>query len=293
MEASISAKNYVITGATSGIGWAAAQQVAQQGAHVIGIGRSAERCRAAEEELRNVGGPQAAHYIASDLSLQSGVRFAAEKVREHMDGLNNGALDGLLNNAGTFRYWLTLTLEGHEMQWALNHLCPFLMTQELLPLLRAAPAARVVTVSSGSHYGAKMRWEDLELRRRYNGLTAYEQTKLANVLFTCELNRRLGMQSTVRAFAADPGLVKTDIGMKDTPAFVRWIWKTRSASGMDPAESAKGIVFLLMEPSLQQSTEPYWLHGKPKAPSAYARREDVARRLWAASEKMCGVQEDS
>ena len=125
----------------------------------------------------------------------------------------------------------------------------------------------MVTVSSDSHYGARLNWDDLQLRRHYNGLRAYGNTKLANVLFTLELNRRLGAQSTVRAFAADPGLVKTDIGLKGTPAMVRWVWELAPVGGHLPGGSRQGIVFLLTEPALQSEAHPTGSTATPSAPA--------------------------
>ena len=161
-------KTYLVTGATSGIGLACAEILTMEGARVIGVGRSAERCRAAEQRLRALHPDAAPMYFVADLSLQSEVRGLAERVREALPGL-----DGLVNNAGTFTFWLELTREGFETQWAVNHLAPFLLTYELLPLLETAPAGRVVTVSSDSHYGARITWDDPQLRRHYNGLGAY------------------------------------------------------------------------------------------------------------------------
>ncbi|HHW12034.1 MAG TPA: SDR family NAD(P)-dependent oxidoreductase [Firmicutes bacterium] len=103
----------------------------------------------------------------------------------------NGVLDVLINNAGTFSSWFMTTDEGFELQLAVNHLAPFLLTHQLMPLLMAAPAGRVISVSSGSHYGTIMYWKDLQLRKHYNSLWAYKQSKLANVLFIAELDRQI------------------------------------------------------------------------------------------------------
>ena len=286
----LSTKTFVITGATAGIGLATAENLVRQGAAIIGVGRSAERCRAAEKALQQINPDAAVQFLCADLSLQREVHRLAEEIRGLLAAQGKTALDGLANNAGTFTYWLTLTAEGVEMQWAVNHLAAFLLTHELLPLLEAAPASRVVTVSSGSHYSGRLNWDDPQLRRRYNGLRAYENTKLANVLFTCELNRRIAGRSGLRAFAADPGLVKTDIGMKGTPALVNWIWKLRRSGGITAEETARGIAFLLTDPAIQNSTEPYWKHSLPKRPSRHALDEAAARHLWQLSEQMCGLQ---
>jgi len=290
MENSLSGKTYVVTGATSGIGLAAAEILARHGAGVIGIGRSEERCRGTEKRLRAINPDAAIEYLVADLAVQEQVRSLAGKIKELLAARDQGVLDGLANVAGTFTYWLALTPDGFETQWAVNHLAPFLLTHELLALLQAAPAARVVTVSSDSHYGGRMQWEDPQLRRHYNGLRAYENTKLANVLFTQELNRRLEPHSGVRAFAADPGLVKTEIGFKGTPAVVRWVWNLRRAGGISAEESARGVIFLLTEPSIHSSPEIYWKHGKPKPASRLALDREAAARLWSISEQMCGIR---
>jgi retinol dehydrogenase 12 len=293
METSFSGKTILITGATSGIGWATAQALVRQGADLIGVGRSPDRCRTAQNRLLALNPDAHIDYLVADLSLQSQIRGLAGEVRRRLEARGKIGLDGLVNNAGAFTYWLTYTPEGFEMQWAVNHLAPFLVTHELLPLLVEAPSARVVTVSSGSHYNTRLNWSDLQLRRHYNGLLAYQQTKLANVMFTLELNRRLGPLSTVRAFAADPGLVKTDIGLKGTPAIVRWVWERRRAGGDPPETAARGIVFLLGEPSIQETGEIYWKAGAPKTASRYALDGEKAGCLWQISEQMCGLVQEN
>jgi retinol dehydrogenase 12 len=278
----------VVTGATSGIGLATAEELAQRGVEVIAVGRSAQRCQATERRLQSLHPAGRATCLVADLTSQREVRRLAASVRGMLAAAGPSALDGLVNNAGTFTYWLALTPEGFETQWALHHLAPFLLTLELLPLLEAAPAARVITVSSGSHYQGSLNWEDIQGIEHYNALRTYNRTKLANVLFTAELNRRLGPGSRVRAFAADPGLVKTDIGLKGTPPLVRWIWERRRAGGISPCEAAKGIVYLLTAPAVQDSYQVYWKHGRPQAPSRQALDVASAQRLWAISTNMCG-----
>ena len=279
MDENLSGKTIVVTGATSGIGQALAELLAQEGATVIGVGRSQERCTQSERRLRQLanGNGARADYCLADLSSLREVRALAEQIRKKLAKQGKRSIDGLVNNAGTFTYWLTITADGFEKQWAVNHLAPFLLTNELLPLLQAAPKGRVVTVSSGSHYNTRLRWEDIQLRRRYNGLLAYKQTKLANVLFSAELNRRLGPASTVKAFAADPGLV-------------RWIWDRRRSGGVSAQFSAQGILFLVGEPSIQDSAQVYWKDGRAKRPSKYALDPDVAGRLWELSAQMCGIE---
>jgi NAD(P)-dependent dehydrogenase (short-subunit alcohol dehydrogenase family) len=289
MEHSLAGKTIVVTGATSGIGLATADILAAQGAGVIGVGRSEQRCREAEARLRADHPNVQIEYCVADLSLQRDVRRLAAEIGEKLAARGVKALDGLVNNAGTVPYWFTLTAEGFETQWAVNHLAGFLLTHELLPLLEAAPAARVVTVSSESHFNTQLNWDDIQLRRSYNCLLAYQQTKLANVLFTAELNRRLGPKSTVRAFAADPGLVRTEIGHKGNPGIVGWVWSKRAAAGISPEESGRNVAYLVAEPSIQDVEDVYWKELAPKTPSLEARDVESARRLWAMSARMCGM----
>jgi NAD(P)-dependent dehydrogenase (short-subunit alcohol dehydrogenase family) len=291
METNLNPATYIVTGATAGIGLACAELLIAQGGNVIGVGRSAERCRVAENRLRSLYPQGQATYLTADLSSQREVRALAERIRQELAQRDPPTWLALLNNAGAFTYWLTLTPEGFETQWAVNVVAPFLLTHELLPNLRAAPAARVVTVSSASHRGAHLDWSDPQMRRHYNGLAAYGHTKLADVLFTCELNRRLGPDSSVRAFAADPGLVKTDIGLKDPSPLVQWVWRWRRAGGISPQQSASGIFPLLCDPALQDSREPYWRNGQPRQASRAALDGPLAARLWTLLETMCGVEE--
>jgi len=285
MDMPLQGKVIVVTGATSGIGLAVAEQLASQGAGVIGVGRSLERCQQAENRLRALTGNPQIKYLVTDLSLQSGVRRLAGEICGQVN-----ALDGLVNNAGSIPFHQVITTEGFDLQWALNHLAPFLLTHELLPLLKVAPQSRVVTVSSGSHYGARLRWDDIQLLEHYGVLRAYKQTKLCNVLFTAELNRRLEPGSSVRAFAADPGLVKTDIGLKSNSKLARWAWAFYRRRGITPEQSARRIVYLVREPSIQDASQVYWKHGKPKPPNPYALDVDAARRLWEISARMCSFE---
>lgn len=290
METQWQDTSVVITGATSGIGLATASALAKGGAAIIGVGRSPERCHAAEQATgaaQPTGG--LVTFLAADLSLQTEVRRLARAIQAALEAWHRPHLNVLINNAATVPFWQTLTPEGFDMQWAVNHLAPFLLTMELLPLLQAAPRGRVITVSSGSHYSGRLDWQDIQLRRHYNPLRAYNQSKLANVLFTLEFNRRFAAPGHVRAFAADPGLVNTDIGLKSNSFLARWAWDIRRRGGVTPEAAAHGLVFLATEPSIQDSGELYWKNGKSKRPSLQALNPQSARQLWDLSAQMCGL----
>lgn len=279
----------MVTGATSGIGLACVQALLGQGANVIGVGRSAERCQVLEQRLRGDYPGAKLRFCLADLALQSQVRALQPAVRGVLQEWGITCLDGLVNNAGVFTLSKALTPEGIDTQWAVNHLAPFLLTHLLLDWLRAAPAARVVTVSSDSHYGGRLDLNDPQTLRGYNGLRAYQNSKLANVLFTLELNRRLADSPNVRAFAADPGLVKTEMGFKGTPRLVRWFWAVRRRGGTDVGVPVRGILYLLGEPSIQASPHVYWMDCAPKQPSRRALDAQAAARLWVISEAMCAI----
>lgn len=281
-------KTYLVTGATSGIGLAIMEDLASKGHQLIGIGRSAERCQQAQSNLQESSSNSRIEYLVADLSRQTQIRQASEQVDELLNNWEAEGLDGLINNAGTFTYWQQLTPEGFETQWAVNHLASFLLTNILLPLLKKKEDARVITVSSGSHYNTKLNWSDLQGLGRYNPLKAYKRTKLANVLFTAELNRRLGPDSSVRAYAADPGLVNTSIGEKSSSRIAQGIWSRRRKKGIPPAQSAAGIIQLL-EGTLDKKTDLYWKHGKAKKPNPFALNRDHGWRLWEISARMTGI----
>jgi NAD(P)-dependent dehydrogenase (short-subunit alcohol dehydrogenase family) len=290
MENPIKEKTIVITGVTSGIGLAVAEGLAAQGAALIGVGRSPTRCKQIEAALRSLhpDGKRVTVLVA-ELSIQANVRALAQDIIRQLAAWDTTGLDVLINNAGTVPFWQTYTSEGFDTQWAVNHLAPFLLTHELLPSLKAARQARVITVSSGSHYNTRLNWKDIQLSRHYNLLRAYKQTKLANVLFTAELNRQLGAGSNVRAFAADPGLVNTEIGLKSNSFIARWVWNLRRRGGISARQSATGIIYLATEPSIENTPGIYWKHGQPKNPSAYALDPEAARRLWEISAQMCAL----
>lgn len=285
-------KTYVITGATSGIGYATAKLMAATDALIIGTGRSLERCQAAQTELRTLTGNQQIHFLVNDLSIQEEVRALAGRINELLAEKQAPSLNGLVNNAGTYTHWMMLTPDGIETQWAVNHLAPWLLTNLLLPLLEKGGKGRVVTVSSESHVGARLDWNDPQHLRQYNGLRAYAETKLTNILFTRELNDRLRKEYGIQAFAVDPGLVNTEIGEKGTPGLVKAFWKVRRRRGTPPDLPAATIAYLLLNPSVSPNDGIYWKNCAARRPSRNAMDKENSVRLWEYSQKACGLGEN-
>jgi len=281
---SLSEKTCVVTGATSGIGLATARILARLEGRVIGVGRDADRaeaaCGAVSLEAEGAGAPPPRYELADFSSLRK-VFVLAERL-----AASAGRIDILVNCAGVFTASRALTPDGLETQFTVNHLAPFLLTTSLLPRLTAAPEARVITVSSDSHYYGRIRWRDPSLSRLYFGLWAYEQSKLANVLFSYELARRLGPESSVSVYAADPGLVNTEMGQKQglTPSSV--FWSLRRRTGTSPDLPAQAIAFLASSAEAARRTGLYWKNGEPKRSSRRSYDVEAARRLWALSEKL-------
>ena len=275
-------KTCVVTGATSGIGRETAALLAARGARLIGVGRSPERCDQAASEITAATGNQEVRFLEADLSRQADIRGLVVRIARITQ-----RVDVLVNNAGTFAFAWKPTVDGIETQLAVNWLSGFMLTGLLLPLL--PPGARVITLSSGSHFSGKMHWKDPGLRRWYFGLAAYDQSKLAVLLFTYELGRRLGKSRRILCHAVDPGLVKTEIGLKGNNALVRLAWRIRTRNGISPAEAARSVAFLATDPSVDGRAPGYWKECRMLDSSRASHDEGDARRLWALGEKLCGV----
>jgi len=283
-----SGKTAVITGATSGIGLSILMALARQNVYVVGVGHNAHHCKEAEKKVRSEVPQAQVRYLLAELSLQREVKHLAAQIRLDLEEKGITRLDILINNAGIYSQKLIRTEEGIEKTLAVNHLAPFLLTHELLPLLKAASFARVITVSSASHYHARIYPQHLNQPILYIGFLAYFSSKLANVLFTYEINRRL-KGSPVLAFALDPGLVNTDIGMKEPGNLSHLVWQRRTKLGVSPEVPARTAVFLSLDESIQNTQHFYWREMKPKEPSRKAQDPDLARRLWEKSCQLCGI----
>ncbi|MGH8325690.1 MAG: SDR family oxidoreductase, partial [Steroidobacteraceae bacterium] len=212
----LSSKTCVVTGATSGIGEATAQGLAALGATVVVHGRDASKGRRTLERIERATGSRSVRFLQADLASLAQVRRLAGEIRSSLP-----RLDILVHNAGLACAHRSLTTDGYERTFAVNHLAPFLLTQLLAAPLAQSPAGRIVVVSSEAHRGAQLDFEDLMLARRYGQIRAYARSKLANLLFTRALARRL-TGTAVTCNALHPGVVRTGI-FREAPAFLRGI----------------------------------------------------------------------
>jgi NAD(P)-dependent dehydrogenase (short-subunit alcohol dehydrogenase family) len=273
----------VITGATSGIGLAAAEALARQGARLALVGRDAGRGEAALGLLRSrVPGVRAALHLA-DLARLAEVRRLGREL-----AATYARIDVLVNNAGALFQRRSLTEDGIERTFALNHIAYFVLTQELRERLLASPAGRVVNVASRAHVGAALDFANLNLERGYSGWIAYRRSKLANILFTRELARRLA-GTGVSANCLHPGFVASRFGDNNRGLF-RWgFGLAKRFSARSPEKGAETVVYLAAAPEVQGTTGAYFADLMPATASRAARDDATARLLWEASERLSGA----
>ncbi len=273
----------LVTGATSGIGKEIAAGLAGLGATVVFVGRDGAKCEATLQEIAQRHPRGSVSYIVSDLSSQESVRRLAV---EFMD--RHPRLHVLVNNAGIFSARRATTVDGIEQTFAVNHLAPFLLTHLLLPRLKAGAPARVVTTSSTAHKNGRIDFDDPQFERRpYSGISAYAQSKLANILFTRELARRLAGRG-VTANCFHPGGVRTNL-MEGNPLRYRATWAAASPFFLSPEKGADTGVYLASSPEVEEVTGRYFVKRKVARLSALAQDDEAASRLWIISEELTGA----
>ena len=272
----------MVTGATAGIGLVTATALARQGAAVIIASRNSQRCAETASHIRQETGNERIDYLAADLSSQAQIRQMVEEFRKRYDHL-----DVLVNNAGAFYMRRQESVDQIEMTFALNHLNYFLLTNLLLDVIEASAPARIVNVSSDAHRGGQIRFDDLQSQKKFSGWRAYAQSKLANVLFTYELARRLeGKGITVNAL--HPGFVATRFAenngalYKAAMSFVHLFART-------PEQGARTSIYLASSPQVEGVSGKYFTDEKPvnSDPASYDLAS--ARRLWQVSAEMTGL----
>jgi retinol dehydrogenase 14 len=280
---SMAGKTVLVTGGTGGIGEATASGLAVLGADVAVTGRDRARTEAAVESIRAASGNGGVRAFAADLSAQSEVRRLAADVLDTYP-----RLDVLVNNVGGFWAHRHVTADGLERTFALNHLAGFLLTNLLLDRLKASAPSRVVTVSSGAQSMGTIDFDDLQGERRYSGQRAYNQSKLANVVFTFELARRLE-GSGVTATVLHPGVVRTAFSAEDPAPFLRWLLPLARPFMKSPAAGARTSIYLASSPDVDGVSGAYFAKGKAKSANKSAYDFAMAARLWQVSADLVGL----
>jgi NAD(P)-dependent dehydrogenase (short-subunit alcohol dehydrogenase family) len=266
---------YLITGANAGVGRATAERLAETGGRVVLVCRDRGRGEAARREIVTATGNRWVDLLVADLASQRQVRDLAAEFLARYE-----RLDLLVNNAAVLPRRRQETVDGLEQQFAVNHLAPFLLTNLLLDIMRRSAPARVVTVSSEAHRAGRIDFTDLQGERSYRRLRAYRQSKLANILFTRELSRRLH-GSRVTANAVHPGVVATGL------LFSGW----RSARLIRPflrrpAGGARPVSYVALSPEVAGVSGRYFVDQRPVEPSERALDPETAKQLWEVSESL-------
>jgi NAD(P)-dependent dehydrogenase (short-subunit alcohol dehydrogenase family) len=276
-------KTVLITGGTSGIGRATAIGLAALGARVAITGRDLPRAEAAAVDIRDATGNPAVDAFAADLSSQAEVRRLAAAVLDACP-----RLDVLVNNVGGS--WATrhVTADGLERTFAVNHLAAFLLTDLLLDRLRASTPARVITVSSAAQSSGTIDFDDLQGERAYSERTAYPQSKLASLLFTYELARRLE-GTGVTANVLHPGVVNTAFGAEDPGVIFKLLVPFMRPFMKTPARGAATSIFLASSPEVEGVSGQYFANSSPRTSSKASYDRAAATRLWDVSAALCGL----
>jgi retinol dehydrogenase 12 len=283
---SMNGKVCLVTGATSGIGAETAKQLARLGATVILIGRSADKSAVAVARIKRQTGNAAVEYLLADLSSHKEIRQLAQQCKDKYP-----RLDVLVNNAGVVMMRRKESVDGIEMTWAVNHLGYFLLTNLLLDILIASAPSRIVNVASALHAQARINFDDLQGKRSYNPLNAYNHSKLANILFTYELALRMA-GTGVTANALHPGGVRTNLVARNGGLFKWFVQPLFNLQAISVEQGARTSVYLASSPEVEVVTGKYFGKCQEWRSSPDSYDEAAARRLWQVSAEITGILED-
>ena len=284
VNSSMQGKICIVTGANSGIGKATALELAQMGATVVMVCRDRARGEEARREITTKSRKNAVDLLQADLSSQQSIRQLVENFQHHYTHLHV-----LINNAGAaFPGRRRETVDGLEMTFAVNYLAPFLLTNLLLDVLKASAPARIVNVSSAAHKSGYIQLDDLQAEKLYRPMRTYPQAKLAVVLFTYELARRL-QGTEVTANCLHPGFVATNFAQSDGGPAVRLLVKLLGSFGASPEKGAKTSIYLASSPEVEGVTGQYFVKSIPRRSAAISYDESLQRQLWEQSAKLVNV----
>jgi NAD(P)-dependent dehydrogenase (short-subunit alcohol dehydrogenase family) len=280
VTSSMHGKICMVTGANSGIGKATALALAQMGATVVMVCRDRARGEEAQREITTQSRNSAVDLLQADLSSQQSIRQLVETFQQHYTHLHV-----LINNAGASESARRETVDGVEMTFAVNYLAPFLLTNLLLEVLKASASARIVNVSSAALASGSINMDDLQAKHHFSPMRAYGQSKLAIVLFTYALARRL--QGTgVTANCLDPGFVRTNIGQRGASLPVRLLIKLIWSFGKSPAKGAQTSIYLAASPEVEGVTGHYFAKSMPRRSAASSYDESLQEQLWELSAQL-------
>jgi NAD(P)-dependent dehydrogenase (short-subunit alcohol dehydrogenase family) len=282
-SAPMNGKVVMITGPTSGIGKVTALALAGMGAELVLVSRSQDRLRSLCQEIMDRTGNDRALSVPCDLSSMNDVRRLAQEFKDR-----HHRLDVLVNNAGAILGDRKLSVDGYEYTLALDHLAPFLLTNLLLGELKNAAPSRVVTVSSTGHRAGRIHFDDLMLERGWTTLKAYGQAKLANVLFTYELDRHLE-GTGVTANCLHPGMVRNGFG-SELRGPMRLLSAVMMPFTISEEDGARTSIYLASAPEVEGVSGRYFVQRRASGSSRRSYDMDVAKRLWEASEKLTGLR---
>ncbi len=273
----------LITGATAGIGKAAAADLADRGATVALVGRDLEKTKATVEQIQAQTGNEEISFFIADLSSQQAIRKLAEDFKARFQ-----RLDVLVNNAGSLMLTRQESVDGIEMTLALNHMSYFLLTNLLLDALKSSAPSRIVNVASDAHQNAHLDFDDLQNQKAYGGYKAYGRSKLANLLFTYELARRLA-GTGVTANGLHPGLVATNFMATNNGLRGRFYNFFLKRIGRSVEEGARTIVYLASSNDVESVSGGYFMDEGLVDSSQASYDQDGSKRLWEESEALTGL----
>lgn len=283
MTESMAGKTCIVTGGTSGIGEATALALARKGADVAILCRSKERGEATRERIESETGRACVRLFYGDMEQLDDMRRVAGEMRDALP-----RIDVLLNNAGVTMLGRSETPDGFETTFAVNHLAPFLLTHQLLPRILETPGARIINTASGAHKFARFDLDDLQSKREYSSMRVYGASKLANMLFTTELARRLDGRG-IGIWSLHPGAVSTRLGANNG-GIAKLVLPLLSLFFKTPEQGARTSVHLCSAERIDAPNGAYFVNERPARTSALARDADAARRLWEESERMVGIE---
>ena len=275
-------KVVVFTGGTSGIGQVAATELARRGARIVLVARDRDRAAAALADFGRAGPGLAHRVVYADLASIGQTKRVAAQI-----AAAEARIDVLVNNAGALFNRRQLSPDGLEMTFAVNHMAYFVLTAGLVRTLTQSAPARVVSTASGAHRGASLDFADLQAERGYSGFQVYGRSKLANILFTRELARRLA-GTKVTANCLHPGFVATRFGA-GSGGVVQALMPLAKLGAISPQKGAETLIYLASSPEVAEVTGRYFYQGKAEAPSPQAQDDAAAAKLWAESERLAAA----